>query len=150
ELAWVDALGRESAVPTPVVVPNRAGGQVTTVTVDGQERHAVLFHSVPGAEPDDTALASPGFETLGQLTARMHLHARSWTPPAGFRRFSWDWENSLGDRPRWGRWQDGFGVGPAEEAVLGQAARMVHRRLSAYGTAPDRFGLVHADLRLAN
>jgi hypothetical protein len=41
-------------------------------------------------------------------------------------------------------------VGPAEEEVLGRAADLMRRRLEAYGQGPDRFGLVHADMRLAN
>jgi Ser/Thr protein kinase RdoA (MazF antagonist) len=150
ELTWLAALREESGVATSEAVPNTDGERITTVVVDGAERHAVLFHVVPGIEPDDVALGTTDFETLGAITARMHEHARSWTPPAGFHRFSWDWEHTLGDAPRWGRWQDGIGVGPVEEAALGAAVEVVRERLAAYGTAADRFGLVHADLRLAN
>jgi Ser/Thr protein kinase RdoA (MazF antagonist) len=44
-------------------------------------------------------------------------------------------------------------AGPAGEAgvaVLGRAAAKVAARLVAYGSGPERFGLVHADMRLAN
>ena len=150
ELSWLAALREESGVATSEVVPTSGGEWVTTVEVDGEQRHAVLFHVVPGIEPDDVALGTADFETLGAITARMHLHARSWKPPHDFHRFSWDWEHSLGDEPRWGRWQDGIGVGPVEEAALGAAAEVVRERLSSYGAGADRFGLVHADLRLAN
>jgi Ser/Thr protein kinase RdoA (MazF antagonist) len=34
--------------------------------------------------------------------------------------------------------------------VLGRAASLLQRRLAEYGTGPDVFGLIHADLRLAN
>ena len=34
--------------------------------------------------------------------------------------------------------------------MLGKAADLVQERLAAYGTDPGRFGLIHADLRLAN
>lgn len=150
ELAWLAALGEESGVVTSEVVPATDGALVVTVDADDVERHAVLFHLVPGIEPDDVALGTSDFETLGAITARMHEHARGWTPPAGFHRFSWDWDHTLGDEPRWGRWQDGIGVGPAEEAALGAAVEVVRERLAAYGVGSDRFGLVHADLRLAN
>lgn len=150
ELSWLAALREESGVATSEVITTSGGERVTTVVVDDQERHAVLFHVVPGIEPDDLALGTSDFETLGAITARMHLHARAWTPPHDFRRFSWDWEHSLGEAPRWGRWQDGIAVGPVEQAALGAAVEVVRERLSSYGTAADRFGLVHADLRLAN
>src|SRR3546814_17874586 len=73
-----------------------------------------------------------------------------WERPPGFARFSWDWDHSLGEQPRWGRWHDGIGVGPGESAVLGAAASLVQQRLAEYGQGSDRFGLVHADLRLAH
>jgi len=109
-----------------------------------------MFHVVPGVEPDEQALQDASMETLGAITARMHRHSRSWSRPPGFTRFAWDWEHSLGTSPRWGRWQDGIGVGPEEEPVLGRAAALVRERLAHYGDGPDRFGLVHADLRIAN
>ncbi|MFI5623126.1 phosphotransferase enzyme family protein [Nocardioides sp. NPDC051685] len=150
ELSWLAALREESGVATSRVLPNTDDELVTTVVVDGVERHAVLFDVVPGTEPDEIALGTSDFETLGTITAQMHQHARGWTPPPGFHRFSWDWEHTLGDTPRWGRWQDGIDVGPVEETALGAAVQVVRERLSSYGTEPDRFGLVHADLRLAN
>lgn len=150
ELDWLTDLGATTPVKTPAVIPDREGGRVTTVDVAGTERYAVMFELLPGVAPDETALRAADFETLGTLTALMHRHARSWRPPARFDRFSWDWEHSLGDSPRWGRWQDGIGVGSTEQALLADAADLVRARLVTYGTTADRYGLVHADLRLAN
>ena len=150
ELDWLAALGAQTPVATPAVIPDRTGERVATVDVAGVERHAVLFELLPGAAPDETALLPADFETLGTITALMHRHARGWRRPAAFERFSWDWRHSLGDDPRWGRWQDGIAVGPAEEALLGRAATLVHDRLADYGSTPERYGLIHADLRLAN
>jgi Ser/Thr protein kinase RdoA (MazF antagonist) len=147
ELDWMAALGADAGIPTPSVVPTQYGDRVVTVETDGVARHAVLFTVVPGAEPDGTAET---FAALGAITARLHRHARTWRRPAGFSRFSWDWPSSLGTNARWGRWQDGIGVGDAERAVLAPAAELVRTRLAEYGTSPDRFGLVHADLRAAN
>lgn len=150
ELDWLTALRDQTDVSTPVVVPTTDGRRVVSCRPRDTQRHAVLFEVVPGLEPDEVAVELSSFETLGAITARMHEHARSWQRPAGFHRFSWDWQHSLGDQPRWGRWQDGIGVGEEETLVLGRAADRVHERLEEYGTASDRYGLVHADLRLAN
>lgn len=150
ELAWQSALCEVTDVLTSEAIPNDEGDFVTTVRHDGVDRFAVLFHFVPGSEPDDDALSAEDFATLGATTAQMHQHARSWTPPEWFTRFAWDWEHSLGEQPRWGRWEDGFGVGDVELAVLSRATELVRMRLEEYGTTPDRFGLVHADLRVAN
>jgi Ser/Thr protein kinase RdoA (MazF antagonist) len=91
-----------------------------------------------------------GFTTLGAVSARMHAHARAWKRPPGFDRPVWDYEHCLGPRGHWGPWQAGLGMGPEERAQLDRLDRTIARRLDAYGQSPARFGLVHADIRLAN
>ncbi|NOQ59952.1 phosphotransferase [Mycolicibacterium fortuitum] len=153
ELDWLQALQDDSDITVPTVLPARDGRRL--VTVEGEEtggipRHVVQFGMVAGAEPDESALTLDDFHTLGRITAALHDHSQRWERPAGFGRFSWDWEHSLGGNPRWGRWQDAEGVGASERQVLERAQALLHDRLHAYGTGPDVYGLIHADLRLAN
>jgi Ser/Thr protein kinase RdoA (MazF antagonist) len=150
ELDWLDALRHESDVTVPVVLPARDGDRVVTVDQRGTERHVVHFAMVPGAEPDPDTLGVSDFHTLGGITAALHQHARSWRRPPGFERFAWDWEHCLGEQPRWGQWRAAVGVGESEATTLDRARALLQRRLSDYGTGPEAFGLVHADLRLAN
>ncbi|GII90646.1 phosphotransferase enzyme family protein [Sinosporangium siamense] len=151
ELDWLTALRDEAGVRTPRVRRSRAGERVVTVdgTGEGEPRRCVMFEFLPGAEPAEEGLVE-GFEALGALTARMHVHARSWAAPEGFTRFHWDYEAALGAVARWGRWQEGVGVGGEALAVLGRLDRELRGRLGAWGTGADRYGLIHADLRLAN
>jgi Ser/Thr protein kinase RdoA (MazF antagonist) len=153
ELAWLDALDSDGAVPTPGVVAARDGRRVVSVAVDGvAPRYVVLFEWVAGIAPDlDAGAAAIGqFERLGAISARMHRHARAWSRPEGFARPRWDYEHSIGPAGHWGRWQDGLGMGSEELAQLTRLDATIARRLEAYGQAPDRFGLIHADIRLAN
>jgi Ser/Thr protein kinase RdoA (MazF antagonist) len=150
ELDWLDALRRDGDVIVPTVLPARDGRRVVTVDHDGTERHVVHFEMVAGTEPDEKTLSVADFHTLGRITAALHDHSRTWSRPPGFGRFAWDWEHSLGDHPRWGRWQDATGVGEPESQLLGRARDLLQRRLAEYGTDAEVFGLVHADLRLAN
>ena len=150
ELDWLDALREDSDITVPTVLPAADGRRLVTVNVDGTDRHVVHFAMVAGAEPDEQTVTVDDFRTLGQITASLHAHSHAWSRPAGFSRFAWDWPHSLGDDGRWGRWQDAAGVGPAEHEVLGRATGLLRRRLSDYGSGQDRFGLIHADLRLAN
>ncbi|WP_441960420.1 phosphotransferase enzyme family protein [Mycolicibacterium houstonense] len=150
ELDWLQALRADSDVTVPTVLPARDGRRLVTVDVQGTARHVVHFGMVAGAEPDEGALTLDDFHTLGRITAALHDHSQRWTRPAGFGRFSWDWEHSLGASPRWGRWQDAEGVGAAEQQVLERAQDLLRQRLQSYGTGPEVYGLIHADLRLAN
>jgi Ser/Thr protein kinase RdoA (MazF antagonist) len=160
ELAWMDALRAEAGVRTPRVLPAADGRRVVTVREAGSagpstERYCVRFEFLPGTEPgagpgDDPGLTRAHFAELGEITARMHRHAREWTRPDWFTRFHWDYEAAFGPQARWGRWQDGIGVGPSERAILGRLDDVLRARLRAFGSGPARYGLVHADTRLAN
>jgi len=150
ELAWIAALRADGVVSTPPVLAALDGSHVVTVRTDeDEERHVVRFAWVDGEEPAGERLGED-FRRLGEVTARLHAHALGWARPAGFTRFRWDYETSIGPRGHWGRWQDGLAVGAAELGLLTGLDHVIARRLAAFGTGPDRFGLVHADLRLAN
>ena len=150
ELDWLDALRDDGDITVPTVLPAADGRRVVTVNVNGTDRHVVHFAMVAGAEPDEQTVTVDDFHTLGQITAALHAHSRAWTRPAGFSRFAWDWPHSLGYDARWGRWQDADGVGTGEHRLLVRAEQLLRNRLESYGSGPDRFGLIHADLRLAN
>jgi Ser/Thr protein kinase RdoA (MazF antagonist) len=137
-------------VATPAALPAPDGRRVVVGRhPDGEQRLAVRFAWVDGVEPHGARLVDD-FRELGEVTARLHAHARSWRRPAAFTRFRWDLDTSLGELGHWGSWQEGLAVGPAEREVLGRVVEVLGRRLRAFGDGPDRFGLVHADLRLAN
>ena len=122
-------------------------------------RHASL---VIGTSAGSSAAAyvraglSPGddlarwFAPLGEITAHLHLQSRQWTPPPGFTRKRWDVETILGADPHWGHWRQAQGLDAAGEALLARATERLAADLTAYGTGPETFGLIHADLRLAN
>ncbi|MCW2857864.1 MAG: Aminoglycoside phosphotransferase [Marmoricola sp.] len=150
ELAWMRAVSADTTISTPNVLPTISGDLVLTVPDDGRSRHVVLFDFVRGVEPDEGALVDNDFRTLGSLTARLHNHARQWARPPDFRRFSWDWQATIGPDPRWGRWESLDGLATDAIAVLRAASDQVGRRLAIFGKGPDDFGLIHADLRLTN
>jgi Ser/Thr protein kinase RdoA (MazF antagonist) len=114
------------------------------------KRHAVAFEFLPGAEPATGVDAPRWFERLGELSARMHLHSRGWRPPAGFQRKRWDVEAMVGEGGYWGPWREAIGLEASGAAVIEAALAHIRRRLERFGAGAERFGLVHADLRLAN
>ncbi len=151
ELDWIDALRRDGVVATPAVLTAPDGARVVTAAhPDGAPRRTVRFEWVDGVEPALDALAPNRFRVLGEIAARMHEHAARWCPPAGFERFTWNHATALGPAGHWGDWRRGVGVGAPEQVVLQRLSDEIGRRLDEFGCGPDRFGLVHADMRLAN
>lgn len=150
ELAWIAALIAEGVVATPRPLP-AADGALLLSFGDGAQRHRVVaFEHMAGAEPAVDGDLPGWFRRLGETSARLHAHARAWPVPAGFRRKVWDFETTLGRSPHWGDWRAGPGLGEDGRRVVARAVRAIEARLERYGKGEERFGLVHADLRLAN
>jgi len=152
ELAWLEALGHERVVDTATPVLGVDGERLQTLSSStaAPSRHAVAFARLPGTAPDPAIDAVRWFDRLGELTARMHGHARSWRLPPGFRRKRWDLDAMVGPKAFWGPWQAAIGLTPAGSAVIESALATISARLARYGAGAQRFGLVHADLHLAN
>ena len=150
ELAWLTALRADGAATTPMPVKGRDGDLIQSVEHASLPRHrnVVLFDWETGAEPAENDVA--GFEILGATAARMHRQARTWRRPSWFERPTWDFDTSLGAHPHWGSWRDGMGMTAAAGAIFAETVALIGRRLERFGKSPDRFGLIHCDMRLAN
>ena len=151
ELDWTDALREDGVVETAVAVAGVTGNRVCQVRTDDRASATWCSSSgcrrEPGADAHDLR---PGFHALGAVSARMHGHSRHWSPPAGFARFRWDLRHHA-----WCRRPLGAVAGRARDGRRGTrapgAARCDHQAAArAFGQGRDRFGLVHADIRLAN
>ena len=150
ELAWISALKADGAVVTPAPIPLLDGSLIADVDDDGHLRHVVSFEFVAGREPSPDDALAPWFRELGRVHARLHTHAEGWTRPSDFVRKVWNFQTMVGDRPLWGDWRAGLGLDAPGRALLDRTIAVLDARLRAYGEGRDRFGLVHADLRLAN
>lgn len=150
ELAWIEALRSAAIVDIPAPLICRSGGHLAAFGTDGERRDVVAFEFMAGAEPQQGDGLVDGFHQLGAISARLHAHARSWPRPSGFARKIWNFDTTVGPHPHWGDWRAALGLTEGGRAVLERTAGALKERLAAYGTGPDRFGLIHADLRLAN
>jgi Ser/Thr protein kinase RdoA (MazF antagonist) len=156
ELMWIDALGVDGTVETPRAIVAAGGDRVVSVSNPAipelGSRDVVMFQWLDGVAPDldDGEAAARQFEILGATSARMHEHAARWDPPDGFRRPRWDYRSTIGPGGHWGPWQDGLGIGPEERRQLERLDATIASRLRAFGEGAERFGLIHADMRLAN
>lgn len=150
ELAWIQALRADGVIETPAPLPLTEGGLIAEWEDEGALRYLTAFAFLGGAEPAADADLTSWFEELGAIHARLHAHARGWPKPEGFQRRIWNYATTLGDTPHWGDWRAGLGLTAEGHAVIERVSAILQRRLADYGHGPERFGLVHADLRLAN
>lgn len=150
ELRWIEALRADEVVDTPAPLRTRAGERLARFDHRGETRHVAAFAFMTGVEPRPDAALVAGFEALGAISARLHAQSRRWTRPAGFTRKRWTFETTLGAAPHWGDWRAAMGLTSAGRATIERLCAVLEARLAAFGDGPDRFGLVHADLRLAN
>jgi Ser/Thr protein kinase RdoA (MazF antagonist) len=146
EIAWLTALRHDGVVATPVPIAGRNGEWIQEIAA----RHVVLFAWQAGSTPHIGMDLRQSCRSLGAITARMHAHSRAWRRPDNFERFTWDFDATLGEAARWGRWRDGLGMDTARLDLFGRTADRIRSRLDRYGRNPDRFGLAHCDLRLDN
>lgn len=151
ELAWMKALQKDAGVQTPQAIAATDGEMIKLIETPelNETRMVVMFRFIEGQEPDESRLLAP-FSRLGKVTAKMHAHAREWQRPPYFERLVWDYQGTLGENGNWGRWQDGPGLNDDALQVLSELDDLVCSRLAKFGSGPERFGLIHADLRLAN
>ncbi|QTF09846.1 phosphotransferase enzyme family protein [Brenneria izadpanahii] len=150
ELEWIKALRRSGAVPTAAPVP-MADGELVGVIQDGEHiRHVVAFEFVPGREPETSDNLAGWYQELGKITGRLHSHSKAWEKPSGFTRKIWNYDTILGDRAYWGDWRNAQGLTPEGLEILERASALLKKQIDGFGSDPQRFGLIHCDMRLAN
>jgi Ser/Thr protein kinase RdoA (MazF antagonist) len=153
EHAWTAALAK-AGVPVPMVRTTSDGDSVPLVSVPGtsEGRRAAVFEWLEGRPLRGLRDADPvpTLRQIGALMARLHLHARAWTPPGRFVRPPWDAEALVGDRPRWGPFEAAADWDARVLRDLRQARELVRRDLREIGSGPDVYGLIHADLNPTN
>lgn len=153
ELAWLDALARETTVS--VQIPQRSlDGEMTVVgkQVGMSESYPITVLSWLDGQILPQDRRSPHhFYRLGQLVAKLHHHAQHWTPAFELDRPFYDSTKVL-------RTDNIFG----EEAVtykqlpddVQEHLQRLHEQLQEVeqrlGKSPDQFGLIHSDLSFGN
>ncbi|MEO1469967.1 MAG: phosphotransferase [Pseudomonadota bacterium] len=150
ELDWIAALRTAQVVDIPAPLEVAGGGHIAGFRAGAEQRDVVAFEFMAGEEPSADENLVPGFRRLGAISARLHAHARAWSRPEGFVRKTWTHETTVGATPHWGDWRAAIGLTHEGLALLERTTDELERRLAAYGEGPARFGLIHADLRLAN
>lgn len=153
EMLWL----RQINDYTPLVVANPIKGSdgkrvQEVIPSDGLTYFCIVCEFLPGSEPDDSDKVKivSEFEKLGETTAYLHRQANIWNGTSKIVRWDWTFENIIGENAIWGKWQDFEGVTEDVEQYIQKAVKIIQKRLKRYGKTSANWGLIHADLRLAN
>lgn len=153
ELAWMQALHRDTDVLVPQPIAGINGDLVQRLRFDSEatQRYAVMFAFNKGVSPQegDPHLADL-FEQLGEIAAKCHLQVQNWQVPNGFVRPTWNVASMLSEAGLWGDWRQAPNLTGDFRQVLEAAQGRLAEVFELYGANEDNFGLIHADMRLAN
>ena len=155
EFIWMRAL-ETAGIPVPRVIRSRHGRdfEVVAMPAIGGARQIDVFEWIDGRQlgsvesgvSGEGAAIAEQYHMIGAVAARMHNHAAGWQCPTGFRRHAWDAAGLVGEQPFWGRFWELAALTPGQTQLLMRARAKIAGELAAYGTKPDRYGLIHADL----
>jgi Ser/Thr protein kinase RdoA (MazF antagonist) len=148
EIAWLQAVRKDTGLAVPVPVAARDGAPTVTVATAGEERVCSVLRWMDG-RIHESSPRPVHLRRLGEAMARLHDQADAWTPPPDFVRIRWDHETFFGNVMVYGEtaaaecWE----LLPGEVRARFEAveARMADILPRAGGT-----GLIHADLHLGN
>jgi Ser/Thr protein kinase RdoA (MazF antagonist) len=158
ELQWMQALS-ESGIQVPEFIPARNGNPFVSYRAEGLPgaTQIDLFEWIDGEQlgsveegvADESAVDST-FGTLGELAAKVHNQAVSWTLPDGFTRHAWDAEGLAGETPHWGRFWEIEAASDEQRDLLVAARARIYDELSALPKSPGSYSMIHADFAAEN
>lgn len=158
ELQWMQALS-EADVKVPEIIPTTSGEMFVDHSADDLPGtlQVDLFDWIDGEQLGsveggvaDSAAVEHTFGTLGELAARVHNQAVSWSLPEGFTRHAWDADGLAGEQPFWGRFWEIAAATDEQRGLLRQAKDRIHADLSAMPKSPGSYSMIHADFASEN
>ena len=155
EFMWMRAL-ESAGIPVPQVMLSRNGREFEFAEVPGLEgpRQVDVIRWIEGRQLGSVGTSldihegvnEEQYRTIGALMARMHNHSSAWQIPEGFVRHCWDAAGLVGEEPLWGRFWELDALDESQRRLMIAARTAVARELADFGSGPDRYGLIHADL----
>jgi Ser/Thr protein kinase RdoA (MazF antagonist) len=149
ELAWLAAMRQDADLPVPEPVLTLDGRLLTQVSIEGVPgvRYCSLLRWLKGRYIT-RGIGPHHYRAQGRLMARMHEHAARWQPPPGLSKRHWDWNGFFRDvdgthltaREIWPL------IPPEYHDSFQAVTREVGQVMEEWGTGPDVYGLIHADL----
>lgn len=152
ELLWLKALSLETDLVLPKPVRNRAGAQVTQVPAENGTLpvNCTLMHWLAGQPYHRDLESEQTAHQIGEILAKLHLHASQWQIPEGFQRPKRDIGYFTGAlRAIQPALKDGR-IRPSDYAELETSIALLVETLRSLAEHRQTHGLMHADTHKGN
>ena len=153
EMKWLKQINEY----TPLAVANAQKGINGEIVQqvkgnDGKIYFCVMCEFLTGENPDenDETQLVEQFQYLGETTAYLHRQTEIWNGTQKLNRTVWDFDTIIGEHAIWGDWRAFPGISEKQEQLFSKVSKIIETRLKRYPKTDSNFGLIHADLRLAN
>lgn len=153
EMDWLRQINDYTPLLVANPLPALDGSYIQQIeSSSGETCYCVICEFLEGEAPDenDAERLVGYFSQLGETTAYLHRQTEIWNGAARLDRISWDYDHIIGSQGAWGPWQDFEGLTQDDRADLTRCCDVIKGRLDRYGKTSHNYGLIHADLRLAN
>jgi Ser/Thr protein kinase RdoA (MazF antagonist) len=152
ELLWLEALSQDTDLVLQKPVRNRAGALVTQVPAENEASpiNCTLMHWVDGQPYHRDSESEQTAHQIGEILAKLHIHASQWRIPEGFKRPKRDigyFEGALrGIQPAL---KDGR-VSPSDYSEFEASIALLTETLHSLDENRETRGIMHADTHKGN
>jgi Ser/Thr protein kinase RdoA (MazF antagonist) len=151
EMDWLAAIARNTDLSVPRPLPARDGSLVVKASSAGvpEPRMCIVFGWVPGVDLAD-CLTLDNISRLGELSARLHLHARTYRPPDGLDLLKFDRVYPFPEPViLFDERCSGF-ISPARRAIFQRAQAWAQTCIDRLKASGEPMRLLHGDLHQWN
>lgn len=153
EIVWIQEIRKTTDLHVTKPITGKDGEYIQRiVAADSKEYFCIMTQYLTGITPDenDERAVKKQFNQLGEITAKLHRQTQMWNGAKKLQRIHWSYDNMIGATPIWGKWQAAADLTQEMIKTLTQTSQVIKKRLEQFGRTKDNYGLIHADLRLAN
>jgi Ser/Thr protein kinase RdoA (MazF antagonist) len=151
EMDWMSAISRDTSLSVPRPLPARDGSLVVEADAEGvpQRRMCTIFSWVPGTDLANH-LTADNISLLGELSARLHLQARTYRPPDGLSLLRFDRVFPFPEPVILFEVNFSALIPPARRAIFQKAMDWGQASLDRLKASGERMRLLHGDLHQWN
>lgn len=148
EITWLEELQKTTDIPMAKLIPDKAGRYLSEI--DGYACTMFSFLGGTTLRGIEGRKLETYLEQIGETAAKLHIQVQNWEKAGKLSRFTWDYEDLLGENSRAGSWRSHPVLTERQKEIFGRASEMIRKKLEIYGKSRDRYGLIHSDLNINN